>query len=337
MNILIIGGTRFLGRHLTEAALQAEHQVTLFNRGKTNADLFPTVEQLQGDRQTAEGHDALSGRRWDVAIDTCGYVPRHVRLTAERLADAVDRYIFISTISVYSDALQPDSDESGLLATLDDPTTEVVDGATYGGLKVLCEQAAEALLPGRVLQVRSGLIVGPHDPTDRFTYWVARVAAGGEVLAPDNPSGRVQFIDVRDEAEWVIRMAGARAAGTYNVTGPAAPLTMGEVLETCRAVSGSDAQLSWASAAFLTEHDIQPWHDMPLWVPEGHDAALRLRVDKAVADGLTFRPLATTVTDTLAWHRSRPPEQQASLQAGISAEREAELLELYQVHLKSHS
>ncbi|MDX2141084.1 MAG: SDR family oxidoreductase [Chloroflexota bacterium] len=326
MNILIIGGTRFLGRYLTEAALQAGHQVTLFNRGKTNANLFPKVEQLHGDRQTAEGHDVLRGRRWDVAIDTCGYVPRHVRLTAERLADAVERYVFISTISVYSDALQPESDESGPLATLDDPTTDVVDGATYGGLKVLCEQAAETALPGRVLQVRSGLIVGPHDPTDRFTYWVARVAAGGEVLAPDSPSTRVQFIDVRDEAEWIINMAAARATGIYNVTGPTAPLTMGEVLETCRAVSGSDAQLVWVSAEFLQAHDIQPFRDMPLWVPEGHDAVLRLRVNKAVADGLTFRPLATTIADTLAWHRTRPAAEQAALQAGITAEREAELL-----------
>ena len=189
MNLLILGGTVFLGRHLVEAALARGHAVTLFNRGQHNPDLFPEVERLRGDR---DGDlQALEGRRWDAVVDTCGYVPRVVRASAEMLAPNVDHYTFISSISVYADTSKPGIDEQAPVGTLDDPTTEEVTGESYGPLKALCEQAAEAAMPGRVLNIRPGLIVGPHDPTDRFTYWVRRVAEGGEVLAPGNPHAPV--------------------------------------------------------------------------------------------------------------------------------------------------
>ena len=205
MDVLIMGGTGFLGRHLVEAALGEGHRVTLFNRGSSAPDLFPDVETIKGDREL--DLSALSGRRWDAAIDTCGYVPRVVRASARLLADAVDHYTFVSSISVYPDAMEPGSDEDAPVQELLDPTVEEVTAKTYGGLKAICEQAAEEEMPGRVLNVRPGLISGPHDPTDRFTYWPRRISAGGEVLAPDSPERQVQFIDVRDLAAWIVRMS----------------------------------------------------------------------------------------------------------------------------------
>lgn len=325
MKILIIGGTQFLGRHLTEAALKAGHEVTLFNRGSTNPDLFPQAEHLKGDRDG--GLAVLDGRKWDVAIDTCGYVPRLVKASTEKLADAVEHYTFISTISVYSDPTISGMDESGPVATLVDETTEKVDGETYGGLKVLCEQAAEAIMPGRVLHVRSGLIVGPHDPTDRFTYWPTRMQAGGEILAPGKPEMRVQFIDARDQAEWILRMADARKTGVYNVTGPKDPTNMGEVLAVCRVVTGSDATLTWADDDFLVQHDVTPFSELPLWIPGAYNGLQTLNVDKAVADGLTFRSLTDTVRDTLRWDATRVSGPDAPKpRAGMMRDREAELL-----------
>jgi 2'-hydroxyisoflavone reductase len=324
MRVLILGGTVFLGRHLVEAAQARGHQVTLFNRGQHNADLFPEVEKLRGDRDG--GLDVLRGRRWDAAVDTCGYVPRLVRDATTVLADAVDHYTFISSISVFRDFKVVGMDESAPVATLDDPTVEEVTGEAYGALKALCEQAAEVAMPGRVLVVRPGLIVGPHDPTDRFTYWPARVAAGGEVLAPGSPDWPVQFIDVRDLAEWTIRLIESRATGIYNATGPDYRLGMGPFLEACIAVSGANARLTWVGEEYLLGAGVAPWSDLPLWVPEGEDYAGFARVDcgKAIAAGLTFRPLAQTIRDTLAWDAARPHDDPP--RAGISREREAELL-----------
>ncbi len=327
MKLLIIGGTQFLGRGLTEAALKAGHEVTLFNRGKTNPDIYKEVEHLQGDRD--KDLDALKGRRWDAVIDTCAYIPRHVRMSAELLADSVEHYTFISTISVYEESLPPNSDEDGPLKTLEDETVEEVTGETYGGLKVLCERDVEKIMPGRVLHVRSGLIVGPYDPTDRFPYWVGRVAAGGEVLAPDKPSFPVQVIDARDQAEWIIRMAEARKAGIYNVTGPDRKLTFGEMLETSKTVSGSDATFTWVGEQFLLDHQVTPFGELPLWVPEANSALLTINIGKALAAGLKFRPLATTIRDTLDWLRARPPYEP---RAGMKAEREAELLAAWKAH-----
>lgn len=327
MKLLILGGTQFLGRHITSAALQAGHEVTLFNRGRTNPGLFGAVEVLKGDR---DGRlEALAGRRWDAVIDTCGYIPRQVGATARLLAEAVEHYTFISSISVYADEppIPPGMDESGALRTLEDETVEEVNGETYGGLKVLCEQAAEAAMPGRVLHVRSGLIVGPYDPTDRFTYWPVRVQLGGEVLAPGRPDRAVQFIDARDQAEWILKMAAARKAGVYNVTGPAERLSMQELLEACRRVSGAAAEFTWVDDGFLLEQNVGPFSEMPLWIPDAYNGLQELSVARALADGLTFRPLEETIRDTLAWNAARSgADSGAKPRAGMMRDREAELL-----------
>jgi 2'-hydroxyisoflavone reductase len=218
MDLLILGGTGFLGPDLVERALADGHRVAPFNRGLSGADQFPEVETIRGN---GEGNlSALRGRRWDAVIDTCGYVPRVFRASAALLAGAVDHYTFISSISVYSDAIEPGADEGAPVKELADPTVEEVAGETYGGLKALCERAAEEEMPGRVLNVRPGLISGPHDPTDRFTYWPRRISAGGEVLAADCPERCVQFVDVRDLATWIVKMSAERRTGTYNATGP---------------------------------------------------------------------------------------------------------------------
>ena len=329
MKLLILGGTLFVGRHLVEAALTQEHEVTLFNRGQSNADLFPGVEKLRGDRDG--GLDALRGRQWDAVIDTCGYVPRLVRASAERLADAVNRYVFLSSVSVYRDTRTLGQDETAPVGTLDDETTEEVTGETYGPLKVLCEQAAERALPGRVLTIRPGLVVGPDDTTDRFTYWPHRVAQGGDVLAPGNPDQRLQFIDVRDLAEWTIRMAERRATGVFNAVSVNEGWTMGRLLAECRRATGRAANLVWVDEPFLLEHGVAPWSDLPLWLPQEttdeYRAMSSFSAARAVAAGLTFLPLAYTVHDTLAWDRARPAD--APFKAGLSRAREQEIIQAW--------
>jgi 2'-hydroxyisoflavone reductase len=319
MNLLLLGGTRFVGLHITEAALARGHRVTLFNRGKTNPGLFPEAEKLRGDRES--DLSALEGRRWDAMIDVNAYLPRHVRATAELLRDAVDRYVFISTISVYKDLSVPGTTEESPLEEPrpgDEDLDEMTPGS-YGRLKVLCERIVDAALPGRVLRVRPCIVVGPKDHTGRFTYWVVRVARGGEVLAPGRPERPLQIIDARDLASWVVDMAERRETGVYNAVGPRDVLTMHRMLETCREVSGSDARLTWVSDEFLKEQGVK----LPLWQPEKEEGADTVRNDKAVAQGLTFRPLAETVRDTLAW-ASENPEERAS--SRLTPEREAELL-----------
>lgn len=328
MKLLIIGGTVFLGRALVDAALARGHQITLFNRGQHPAAFDSQVEQLHGDRDG--GLDRLRGRRWDAVIDTCGYVPRVVRASAELLAGAIDHYTFISSISVYPHFKHAGIDESDPVAELPDPTVETVDGETYGPLKALCEQAVEAALPGRALVIRPGLIVGPHDPSDRFTYWAHRVAQGGEVLAPGRPARHTQLIDVRDLAEWTLAMVEARKIGVYNATGPAQPLEFGAVLEQCRTASGSDARITWVGEDFLAEHKVGPWIELPLWLPESDPDTLGFAdVDctKAIGRGLAFRDLATTVRDTLVWDAGRPADY--TWRAGLAPEREAELLQAW--------
>ncbi len=322
MDLLILGGTRFLGRHLVEAALERGHRVTLFNRGVSGPELFPDVERLVGDR---DGElSALQGRRWDAAIDTCGYVPRLVRASAGLLANAVDRYVFVSSISVYSEPVAPGADEEALVEELPDPSVEEVTGETYGGLKVLCERAAEEEMPGRVLNVRPGLIVGPHDPTDRFTYWPRRISRGSEVLAPDGPELPVQFIDARDLAGWTIDMCEERGTGTYNATGPDYALTMGRLIEECEAVGGGDAELVWVSEEFLIEQGVEPFTEMPLWVPREYAGLQGVDCGKAIEAGLAFRPLSETIRDVLEWDLARPSEDEPG--AGLRPQRERELL-----------
>lgn len=341
MKLLILGGTVFLGRHLVEAALVRGHEVTLFNRGQHEPDLYPQVEKLRGDRHG--DLTALRGRTWDAAIDTNGYVPRAVRAITQLLADSISHYTFISSISVYADfrtlgmkedapvgTITPEQVHKAELVT---PAGKVIArayGETYGPLKALCERTAEETLPGRVLAVRPGLIVGPYDYSDRFTYWPTRVAQGGEVLAPGRPERSIQFIDVRDLAEWIVRMVEAKQVGIYNAPGLEEALTMQQLLEACKAVSGSDAHFTWLSDSFLLEAGAMPWGEIPLWIPENDpDAAgfLHVNGDKAIAAGLIFRPVTETICDTLAWDGTRPPNIER--QAGLSRERERELLQAW--------
>jgi 2'-hydroxyisoflavone reductase len=322
MDLLILGGTGFLGRHLVEAALADGHRITLFNRGLSSPDLFPEVETIKGDREA--DISALRGRGWDAVIDTCGYVPRVVGASAALLAGAADHYTFVSSISVYPDDIEPGADEGAPVEELADPTVEDVDGETHGGLKALCERAADEEMPGRVLNVRPGLICGPYDPTDRFTYWPRRISAGGEVLAPDRPERRVQFIDVRDLAAWIVEMSAEQRTGTYNATGPGYELQMGRLLEECAAVSGSDAEFVWASEGFLEENGVEPFTDLPLWVPREYAGVLAVDCGKAIAEGLSFRPVSETIEGVLEWDSARAAD--AELSAGLTPERERELL-----------
>ena len=311
MRLLLLGGTKFLGKHIAAAALAAGHEVTLFTRGVTNPGLFPEAEHVRGDR---DGDlDALEGRDWDVVVDTSGYVPRIVRASAELLAAAVERYVFISSVSVYADFAEPRAEDSPL-ATLDGPATEEYQGPAYGALKALCEEEVEHALPGRALLVRPGLIVGPDDPTDRFTYWPQRARRGGEILAPTPPERPVQFIDVRDLAEWIVRMAETRATGPFNATGRPGAVTFEALLAACNA-----EQVTWVDEAFLVEQEVGEWMELPLWIPPA-DRAWRdfqlVNVSRALEAGLAYRPLRDTVRDVPEW----------TGKAGLSPERESELL-----------
>jgi len=294
MRLLVLGGTAFVGRHLVQAALDRGHEVTMFTRGRTNPGLFPEVERLTGDR---EGDlSPLSGREFEVAIDTSGYVPRVVRASAGLLAGSIESYVFVSSISVYDDA--DVLTEETPLRIAEDPDTDDV-GANYGALKALCEQAAETALPGRTLIIRPGLVVGPHDYTGRFSYWPRRVAEGGEVLAPGSPEERVWLIDVRDLAEWTIRMAETRAAGIFNAAGPAEALSFGALLDECRAITGSDARFTWVDDAFLLAEDVAPYTDLPLWLPDAVGGYPEIDVARATAAGLTLRPIGETIRAVL--------------------------------------
>jgi 2'-hydroxyisoflavone reductase len=298
MKLLVLGGTKFLGRHAVDAALTQGHDVTIFTRGETNPDLFPEVERLTGDRDGKL--DALRGREWDGVVDTSGYVPRVVRQSAELLRDAVGRYVFVSSISVYADPSQP-LEESSPLAELEDAASENVQ-EDYGALKAAVERVVTQVYGDRGTNVRAGLIVGPHDPTERFTYWPRRLAEGGDVLAPGDPSAPVQFVDVRDLGAWLVQLAEHGPGGNVNATGPAEPLTMEELLERMTAAVGSDAELKWVASERLLEEDVGPWMELPLWLPDDeHAGMMRADIRRAVDAGLRFRPLEETARDTLAW------------------------------------
>jgi 2'-hydroxyisoflavone reductase len=326
MNILILGGTKFLGRHLVDSALTRGHNVTLFNRGKTNPSLFPQVETILGDRE----HDLekLSGREWDVVIDVAGYLPRIVRLAATGLERSLSRYVFISSLSVYADNRKIGIDENYPVGKLEDESVEEITSETYGPLKALCEKTVQDLYRERALIVRPGLIVGPNDPTDRFTYWPVRVAGGGEVLAPEKPEVPVQIIDVRDLSDFIIKLIQANASGVYNATGPDHELIFGTMLGVCKHVSGSDASFQWASVEFLKQNNVAEWSDMPVWVPDTEENAgfSHFDISRAVKAGLKFRPLEETVRDTITWAGTRPADHE--WRAGLRPEREQELLNL---------
>jgi nucleoside-diphosphate-sugar epimerase len=331
MRILILGGTGFTGPYQVRYALSRGHKVTTFNRGKTHPGELPNeVEQLIGDRNGKL--DALKNQQWDVVIDNPTTLPAWVRDAAQILKGNVERYVFTSTISVYADTSQG-VDERGPVAKYDgpDPYKETLEAMkaggykTYGPLKVLSEQEAEKWFPGKTLIIRPGLIVGPRDDTDRFTYWPVRIDRGGEVLAPGNPSDPVQFIDARDLAEWTIRMVENRETGTYNATGPAKQLGIGGMLDEMKAALKSNATFTWVPYDFLKAQNVQAWSDMPVWAGDELGLA-RTKIDGALEKGLTFRPLDQTARDTLAWFKSLPPDRKSKLRAGIIPEREAEVL-----------
>jgi 2'-hydroxyisoflavone reductase len=314
MKLLVLGGTKFLGRHVVDAALARGDEVTIFTRGRTNPDLYPGVERLTGDRDGDLG--ALVGRSWDAVVDTSCYVPRLARASGELLRDAVGRYVFVSSVSAYADFSKP-LHESSPVAELEDPSSEVVE-EHYGALKAACERVFDELYGSRVTHVRAGLIVGPYDPTDRFTYWPRRLAEGGDVLAPGDPGAPVQFVDARDLASWMLLLAECGPGGAINATGPATRLTLREALEQM----DGDFTLHWVPDQTLLDAGVGPWMELPLWMPGPEWAGLQnVDVSRALAAGLTFRPLAETARDTLAWSLTAG-EQRPTL----SRERERELL-----------
>ncbi len=348
LKILVLGGTGFLGPHFVAAARAHGHTLTLFNRGKTAPDKFSAaefadIEQLKGDRKT--DMSALEGRTWDAVLDTSAYLPADVTRSATLLADNVAHYLIISTISVYARMDTPGMDESGELAKLADPTVQEVTGETYGGLKALSEQAAEAAMPGKVTVIRPGLIVGPGDPTDRFTYWPARFDRGGEVLAPAPEDAPTQFIDVRDLAEFILLCLERKTRGVFNADAQAGSLLFGNFLRACQdaaragsvlqcvrapcpSLPGAHSSITWVPADFLAEQKVAPWSDLPVWIPaEGEYAGFgRISSSGAAAAGLRYRPLEQTVADTLAWWRDLPSERRAKPRAGLAPEREVAVL-----------
>jgi 2'-hydroxyisoflavone reductase len=324
MRILVIGGTVFLGRAFTDAALAAGHEVVHFNRGQSSPP-DARVQRVAGDRNdvAALGRAAALGP-WDAVIDTSGYLPQVVRKSAAALRDHAQRYLFVSSISTYAG---DGFDESSPLEPIPDPLPETMTPDKYGALKAGCEAASREILGERAIIVRPGLIVGPHDPTDRFTWWPHRIALGGKVAAPGRPSRTVQFIDVRDLARWMVRLLERDAKGTFNGVGPQAPIAMQSLLATCVDVSRSNADIAWVDEAFLAQSSVQPWKEMPLWVPESDPHAagfMNVPIARGLATGLEFRDLRETVADTLAWSRARGADR--AWKAGLPADREAALL-----------
>jgi 2'-hydroxyisoflavone reductase len=327
MRILILGGTGFIGPFQVRYALERGHKVTLFNRGRTNADLFPEVETLIGDRNGQL--DALRGRTWDVVIDNSRSNPDWVRMSAELLKGSVDRYFYVSSRSAYADWSRiPMTADVPALTYETAGVPRDVERLPYGLAKALSEREAQRIFVGRTNVVRPGLIIGPGDETDRFTYWPVRIHRGGEVLAPGDPADPIQIIDVRDLTEWMIRMCETGHTGVFNGVGPATPRPLAELLYGIRAVTTAETTFTWVDYEFLTEIGIRPYSDLPVWMPpiEGRQGFARFDLTPEVEAGLTFRPLAVTARDTLAYHFSRSTERQEQFRAGISAEREAEVL-----------
>jgi 2'-hydroxyisoflavone reductase len=332
LRVLILGGTGFIGPHEVRHARDRGHTLTLFNRGQSNPEMFPGIEQLRGDRNG--DLRSLEGRTWDVVIDNSGFEPHQVRDSAALLKDNVQRYLFVSTQSVYTDRSIVNQDESGAVGMADVPESE---WRGSGPLKALCEKELMKAMPGRAIVVRPAVIVGPGDESDRFTYWVDRIDRGGEVLAPGDPSDPTQCIDVRDLTEWIVRIIESGAPGTYNATGPAAPLGIAELLYGIRAVTTSRVSFTWANAEFLQEQGVRPFSNMPLWQPPvGRTAGfMRMDASRAQAQGLTYRPLAVTAKETLDWWKTLPADRRADLNAGITPEREAEVLRAWKARTPS--
>ncbi len=329
LRILILGGTGFIGPHQVRYALARGHDLTLFNRGRTAPDLFPHVRHLRGDRATGE-LNALGDGEWDVVIDNSSSNPRWTRESAQLLKERALRYIFISTQSVYASRAEIGMDETAPVGRPDLPRSE---WSGYGPNKALCEEEAERAFPGRATILRPSLIVGPGDGTDRWTYWVARTHLGGLMAVPGTPEDPVQFIDARDVSEWIIRLAEEDISGTFNAVGPGSPLISAEMFYGIRAVTSSAVAFEWIPAEFLREMGIRPWSDMPAWFPpEGLRAGFaRMSNARALAAGLTFRPLAVTAAETLEWFLTLPEERRTSLRAGMTPGREEALLSAWRI------
>lgn len=337
MKLLILGGTAYLGPEIVEEALGRGHEMTLFNRGQTRPELFPDLEKLRGDR---DGDlEALKGRKWDAVIDTSGYVPRIVRMSAELLKDSVDQYVFISSISAYATWGPPGMDETAPEAQMEDPTNENV-GQYYGALKALCEHAAEDTMPGRVTNIRPGLIVGPGDWTHRFNYWPCRIAEGGEVLAPGKPEWFTQVLDVRDLAAFVVHCIEQKHMGWFNADSQEGGMTMRDMLQGCAKGTGGDAEFTWVDAEFLDEQGVSAWQDMPAWIApmEDYSGFGQVSTAKARAHGLKNRPIEETARDAWEWVKALPPEAQPKwgeagargrMTPGLSRAREKEVLEAW--------
>jgi 2'-hydroxyisoflavone reductase len=329
LRVLILGGTGFIGPYQVRYALDRGHSVTLFNRGRTNPHLFPEVEKLVGDR---DGDlSALGGRQWDVVIDNSASDPGRVERSALRLRDAVGLYVFVSTRSVYYDTSPVPMTADAELFSLENTTVAPGARLPYGLAKALSEARVREFFPDRHLIVRPSLIVGPGDLTDRFTYWPVRIERGGEILAPGDGTDFVQIIDARDLSEWMIRLVERRITGIYNALGPRTPWSFAEFLHGIKAVTTADARLTWVDTDFLLARDVQPYREMPVWMParDGREGFGRFDISREVALGLTFRPLAVTARDTLDYYHAQPEERQRELRAGITPEREAEVLRLW--------
>jgi 2'-hydroxyisoflavone reductase len=316
VKLLLLGGPRFLGRAVTDAALARGHELTFFNRGRTNPELYPEVERIQGDRAGDLGE--LAGGRWDAVVDTSGYLPHVVRASAEALSDC-GLYCFVSSVSVYADFSTPMDEDSAVAELGDDPLDALTpDFSNYGALKALCEDVVRQTFDERALVVRPGLIVGPHDPTGRFTYWPHRVARGGEMLAPAPPDRLSQFVDVRDLGEWIVELCERSVSGTFNAANEGVPWR--DLLASCVRVSGADVEIAWVSDEFLLGQKVGQWMELPLWLADADMAAADdAIVARAVAEGLRFRPLDETVRGALEGAETTD-------EAGLSAEREAALL-----------
>jgi 2'-hydroxyisoflavone reductase len=319
VKLLVLGGTQFLGRAMVEAALDRGDEVTLFNRGETNPLLFPDVEKVRGDRAV----DLIPSGRWDAVVDTSGYLPRVVRRSAEALRGSVERYLFVSSISVYASFSEGPKEDSPRAELGDLPIDEMLPGyENYGPLKALCEDVVTEVYDGRALIVRAGLIVGPYDPTGRFTYWPHRVARGGEFIVPAPPDDQVQFVDARDLGAWLVDLCARRESGAFNATHPGA--SWADLVESCLRVTGADSRPVWVDGEWLAEQGVGQWMELPLWLhgPDS-DGMFRADVSRALAAGLIFRPLDDIVRGTLE-------HAETTDDAGLKPERERELLEAWQ-------
>lgn len=326
LKILVLGGTGFIGPHMVREGLRRGHRITLFNRGRTNSELFPDLELLVGDRDN--GLDALRGGKWDAVIDNSGYVPRHVADSARLLAAAASHYLFISTVAVYA-SFADANDEDSPLATMPDEGVEEVTGETYGPMKALCEQRAVAEFGReRTAILRPTYICGPGDHTDRFSYWPVRTMKGGEMLWPGTPDDRIQIIDVRDLANFVIDVFEQRISGIYNTVIPAGSYSMGDLLADCRAVTAPEVVPTWVGAEFLEKQELNVFNALPIWSPPTGPRARVAYVsgERAAAKGLRNRPVRETARDLIDWWRTLPEERKKSLRAGLSAAQEADLL-----------